>query len=120
PGGNETVLVAEDNADIRQMALEQLESLGYRTIAAVDGEQALSILRGGDKVDLLFTDIVMSGRLSGYDLASIARKSRPDLGILLTSGYAESKQRDVAMKFLRKPYRKQELARALRAVLDRR
>jgi CheY-like chemotaxis protein len=101
------------------MALEQLASLGYRTIAALDGEQTLSVLRGAERIDLLFTDIIMSGRLSGYDLAGIARKSRPHLGILLTSGYAESGRKDVAMQFLRKPYRKQDLALALCAVLDR-
>jgi PAS domain S-box-containing protein len=121
PGGTETILLAEDNAELRHMAVYQLEKLGYRVLAAQNGEAALAVLRGAEPIDLLFSDIVMTGKLTGTDLVSEARKLRPNIRILLTTGYAEkavSNSNQGAWHLLRKPYRKRDLALKVRGILD--
>jgi CheY-like chemotaxis protein len=121
-GTGQTVLVAEDDAFVRAYALSTISDLGYRVIVAGDGHEALSKLVANPEISLLFTDIVMPGGMSGWDLAARALEMRPDLKILLTSGYAletlASRGRikpDVA--FLTKPYRRPELSRRLHEVL---
>jgi PAS domain S-box-containing protein len=121
--GREAVLVAEDDPFVRAYVVASLEELGYRTIAADDGREALSRLKQGLEVDILFTDIVMPGGMNGWQLAEEAQKVRPGLKVLFTSGYALESlvargriQPDVAI--LNKPYRKADLARLLRDVLD--
>jgi PAS domain S-box-containing protein len=122
PGGKEAVLVVEDDPFVRSHAIRSLESLGYRVTAAVDGNDALQKLGTDIPVDVLFTDIVMPGGLNGWELAERARQGRPELRVLLTSGYAvetlttDQRLRDCAA-ILSKPYRKVELARRLREVL---
>ncbi|MGH7971133.1 MAG: ATP-binding protein, partial [Limisphaerales bacterium] len=121
PRGAETVLVAEDNEALRHMAVEQLVSLGYRVLDAESGEAALAIVLGGGHVDLLFSDVVMGGRLTGIDLAHESRKNRPGLRVLLTTGYADPAlltRISSVGTFLRKPYRKRDLALKLRSILD--
>ena len=121
PGGSETILLAEDNAEVRHMAVYQLEKLGYRVLAAQNGEAALAVLQGTEPIDLLFSDIVMTGKLTGTDLVSEARKLRPNIRILLTTGYAEkavSNSNQGAWHLLRKPYRKRDLALKVRGILD--
>lgn len=121
PRGSEVILVAEDNADLRQMAAVQLSSLGYRVLEAQNGEEALAILADQVEVDLLFSDIVMSGKLTGHGLAHQARKYRPGLKVLLTTGYAEKAStggNEAREYVLPKPYRKRELALKVRAILD--
>jgi CheY-like chemotaxis protein len=123
PTGRETVLVAEDDPFVRAFAVRTLEALGYRVIAVVNGPEALSRLHGGDKVDLLFTDVVMPGGMNGWELAERARGARPGLKVLLTSGYALETllargRLRTDMAFLNKPYRKADLARRLREALD--
>ena len=124
PGGNETILLVEDNAQVRQTAARQLAALGYRTVEAADGDAALHILReSSTPIDLLFSDIVMPGRLNGYELATTALESRPTLRVLLTSGYSGGVNRRRAgpardLKVLGKPYGLSDLAQAIRATLD--
>ena len=119
----ETVLLAEDDAFVRAYAISCLESLGYRVIAAVDGAEALARIAQGARPDLLFTDIVMPGGISGWELAERAQRMLPGLKVLLTSGYAvetlaERGRLRADLKVLDKPYRKAELARRLREALD--
>ena len=88
PRGIETVLVVEDDPFVRSYSITSVESLGYSVIAAVDGNDAPQKLRTDIHVDILFTDIVMPGGINGWELADLARKLRPGLPVLLTSGRA--------------------------------
>ncbi len=90
----EWVLVVEDNVEVRHLAVRQLQLLGYRTMEAADGLAALAILRGQEHVDLLFSDVIMPGGLTGFELAREARKLRPGLPILLASGFAPEERSD--------------------------
>ena len=124
PSGQELVLVVEDNKDLRSVAVKQLQSLGYRTLEAGDGKQALAVLDATPQVQLLFTDIVMPGGMSGAELAREARRRFPDLKILLTSGFTARAMTNAfndidGLELLNKPYRKRDLALRLRLVLDR-
>ncbi len=119
----ETVLVVEDNPQLRALSLERLRLLGYHVIEADSGPRALAVLEGGEKIDLIFSDVVMPGGMTGYDLACRAQELHPPVKILLTSGYdAETASaRDMngtPFKVLRKPYRQADLARAIREVLE--
>jgi PAS domain S-box-containing protein len=120
--GVEAVFIVEDDPFVRSYAVMSLQSLGYRVTSAVDGNDALQKLGTDLPVDLLFTDIVMPGGTNGWELAELARRARPDLRVLLTSGYAletlsaQGHLRDGAL-ILTKPYRKAELARRLREAL---
>jgi PAS domain S-box-containing protein len=117
-----TILVVEDDARVRQLTIRRLELIGYQVLEAADGPTALEILRGIDPIDLVFTDLIMPGGLSGREVAVKARELRPGIRVLLTSGYAEELmhgdelQRE-QMKVLRKPYQQAELAAILRDVL---
>lgn len=123
--GSARILLVEDDPLVRQFAQAQLLALGYHVIPAQDGAQALSILDGGEVVDLLFTDIMMPG-MSGRQLAQQAQQAYPGLKVLFTSGYpgepsaADAPGRDPQgfdQPLLRKPYRRADLARRLREVL---
>jgi CheY-like chemotaxis protein len=120
PRGTETVLIAEDNEGLLHLASEQLSNLGYHVLQAKDGEAALAILMASDPVDLLFTDVVMTGRITGHELARKGRKHRPGLKVLVTTGYAENASKVVGggTHFLRKPYRRRDLALKVRSILD--
>jgi PAS domain S-box-containing protein len=121
--GNEVILLVEDDPFVRSFAVMCLRSLGYIVIAATDGNDALQKLGSEAVIDVLFTDIVMPGGINGWELADLALQKRPDLRVLLTSGYAldsiagRSRVRDGAV-VLTKPYRKSELARRLRDVVE--
>ena len=119
-GGHEIILIAEDNTELRLTAVKQLTKLGYRVLEAANGEAALALLRKTKDIDLLFSDIVMTGRMTGRDLAREASALQPALKILLTTGYAEKAAagQDETWPILRKPYRRQELALRLRSILD--
>jgi PAS domain S-box-containing protein len=122
-GEQEIILVVEDNAGIRDLAVRHLESLGYRTIQAADGMSALAIIKSGALIDLLFTDVVMPGGLDGRALAAEARRLLPGLKTLFTSGFtAAAASAAIEDRFgsnlLSKPYRKGDLARRVRAMLD--
>ena len=124
-GGNELVLVVEDDAPVRKAAIELLESLGYRTAEAHDGQAALAILESGAPVDLLFTDVVMPGPIGSRELARRAREMHPSLAVLFTSGYTENAiihhgRLDPDVSLLSKPYGRDDLARKLRSLLEAR
>lgn len=124
PGAGETVLAVEDNEALLQVAVRQLTELGYRVITATDAASALERLTD-HKIDLLFSDIIMPGGMDGVALAREASVQRPQIKVLLTSGFPETRfGRDLArelpgVKLLTKPYRKDELGRALREVFSR-
>jgi CheY-like chemotaxis protein len=119
----ETILVVEDDPFVRSHVIASLESLGYRVIVAGDGREALSMLQGGARPALLFTDVVMPGGINGWQLVEEARVIAPALKVLFTSGYPQEAltsrgQIDPDARILPKPYRKAELARRVREALD--
>ena len=123
-GGSETILVAEDDEDVRETAVEMLMELGYKVLKAHDGESALAIIQSGIGIDLLFTDVVMPGPLRGTDLARKARDHIPSLAILFTSGYTQNAivhagRLDPDVDLLSKPYSREDLARKVRQVLGK-
>jgi CheY-like chemotaxis protein len=121
-GGTETLLVVEDSDDVRALAVEQLSALGYKLIVAASGEQALELL-GDNHVDLLFTDIVMPGGMSGLELIELFHARRPDVPILMTTGYNDDLVADIPrgsrLDVIGKPYRREELADRIRSAIDR-
>ncbi|MDZ7645225.1 MAG: PAS domain-containing protein [Woeseiaceae bacterium] len=121
-GGEETILLVEDDAPVRQIAHRALASLGYRVIEAADGQEALRQLDANPDIDLLFTDLIMPGGLSGRELADEASRRRPGLKIVYTSGYTENAivhhgRLDPGVILLTKPYRRADLAAILRRAL---
>jgi len=124
PGtGTGHILLVEDDAMVMEYASAQLASLGYRVTTAMNGEAALDILKTVDDIDLLFSDVIMPGQLSGFDLAAEARKQRPGLKILLTSGYSQLTASASNGEFgntaiLNKPYGRAELAVRITAALE--
>jgi len=123
--GHETVLVVEDSAAVRRVAVNILKGLGYRVREAEDGPSALAILREPGTIDLLFTDLIMPNGMDGQELLRHARALRPGLRALFTSGYSEQfiKGRgptEAGVALLSKPYRTQKLAEAVRGALDAR
>jgi len=116
-----TILVVEDDGDVREMIVGILSDLGYRTLVATTGLEALAILEQDRSVDLLFTDIVMPAGMSGIELARRASRLRSDLKILLSSGYTRedlpSRSAQAEFPFIPKPYRPIMLAKRLREVL---
>jgi CheY-like chemotaxis protein len=119
-GGSEQILVVEDDSAVRKTVVAMLLALGYRTLQADSGPKALEMLRIPEHgVDLLLTDLVMPGGMSGSDLIREARVLHPDLRVLLTSGFSrEHAGNALQFPLLRKPYRKAELAQAIRQALD--
>jgi PAS domain S-box-containing protein len=122
-GGEEHILVVEDDILVRQHVTRLLNGLGYRVTCADSGDQALVILQERSDIDLLFTDVVMPGNINGRELADRASELYPDLGILFTSGYTENAivhhgRLDAGVDLLSKPYRRHELATKIRKVLE--
>lgn len=123
PGGlqrasGERILVVEDDPRVRKLTVTRLEALGYDVLQAENGPQALEVMGRADQIDLVFTDLVMPGGMSGYDLCARVRIRFPGVRLLLTSGYAEEvvhaqKLADEHLSVLRKPYRQADLARAI-------
>jgi signal transduction histidine kinase/CheY-like chemotaxis protein len=117
------ILLVEDDERVRQLTVTRLKMIGHDVIEARDGFEALNLLQSGAHVDLVFTDMVMPGGLSGRDVAHKARNLKPGIKVLLTTGYAEELANvddleQESLKVLRKPYRQAELAMVLREVLD--
>ena len=124
-GGAETILVAEDDEQVRATVVEMLGELGYRVLKASDAASALTIIESGAHIDLLFTDVVMPGPLRSPDLARKARERLPDLAVLFTSGYTENAivhggRLDPGVDLLGKPYTREALAQKVRQVLAQR
>ena len=120
-----TVLVVEDDADVRQLVVSLVAALGYSVLDAADGATALEMLDRHAAVDLVFSDVAMPGGMSGIDLAHQIRRRCPDTAILLTSGFtARAQVHDPALAttfpILNKPYRHEDLAEALQLALEQR
>ncbi len=123
-GGDETVLVVEDDDGVRAAVTDMLSDLGYVVLRAENAEQALELLKEGHNADVLFTDVVMPGRLNAREFARLAKEALPDLKVLFTSGYTQNAivhngKLDDGVELLSKPYRKDDLARKLRSVLGK-
>jgi CheY-like chemotaxis protein len=122
PSRNETILVVEDDEMVRKVSVRRLVDLGYRVIEAHDGKSALAQIDQGAEFDLLFTDLIMPGGMTGIELANEARTRRPDLPVLYTSGYADPRMVKGGMlkdkaDWLSKPYGTDALASKLRKLL---
>jgi CheY-like chemotaxis protein len=122
-GGTECVLVAEDDEDVRSAVVDMLTDFGYRVLKAENADQALAVLNSGVRIDLLFTDVVMPGPISTREMARRAQELHPNLAILYTSGYTQNAivhngKLDDDVFLLSKPYRRDELARKVRSLLD--
>ena len=122
-GGQETILVAEDDEGVRATVIEMLQDLGYRVLKAPDAASALTILESGVAIDLLFTDVVMPGPLKSTELAKKAKERAPHIAVLFTSGYTENSivhggRLDPGVQLLSKPYSREQLARKVRHVLN--
>jgi signal transduction histidine kinase len=120
-GRSETVLVVEDDAEVAEAACDLIGALGYRTLCASNAEAALKILDSEEHIDLVFSDVVLPGGISGVDLGREARRRHPRSRVLLTSGYAPDRPGGLEpgeFPLLPKPYRRAELASRLRLVLE--
>jgi nitrogen-specific signal transduction histidine kinase len=122
-GGPETILVVEDEPMVRGLVTQRLIELGYRVLEAGDGAVALRILQSPEAIDLLLTDVVLPGAMTGRDLANAALELRPKLKTLFSSGYTQNSidhqgKLDPGVQFLPKPFRRAELAAKVREVLD--
>ena len=120
--GDESILIVEDDALVREYVVTQISRLGYHTMAAGNAAEALAIIDGPERFDLLFTDVIMPGGLNGRQLATEAQKRRPELKVLYTSGYTENAivhhgRLDVGVLLLPKPYLSSDLARMIRTAL---
>jgi CheY-like chemotaxis protein len=120
--GDESILIVEDDALVREYVVAQISRLGYDTLAASNGAEALAIINGPERVDLLFTDVIMPGSMNGRQLAIEAQKRRPELKVLFTSGYTENAivhhgRLDAGVLLLPKPYISSDLARLIRTAL---
>jgi PAS domain S-box-containing protein len=121
-GGSETILVVEDDALVRNFVTAQLQTLGYQTVTAADGRAALAHVASGQRFDLLFTDVVMPGGISGRELAEEVSKQRPGTKVLYTSGYSDNSiahdgRLDEGVRLLVKPYRMSQLAQMVRETI---
>lgn len=122
-GGDELILLVEDDELVRTFVSNQLSSLGYRVRIAGNGSEALAVLRVQDDIDLLLTDIIMPGGINGRELADQARAIHPSLKVLFTSGYNENiidhhGRLAPDVELLSKPYTRQELATKVRLVIQ--
>lgn len=121
--GHETVLVVEDDPGVRTTAIELLRGLGYQVEAAGNGDEAMARLRDGPRVDLIFSDVVMPGRIKSSDLAAWARQCQPPIPVLFASGYTRevitrNNELHAGTYLLSKPYSPQELGTLMRTVLN--
>lgn len=121
-GGKERILVVEDEPDVRTATSELLSSLGYQVLQAENAHVALTLLEGGEKVDLIFTDVVMPGPLRSAELAQRAQVLLPGVQVLFTSGYTENGivhqgRLDPGVSLLRKPYTEESLAQKIRQLI---
>jgi signal transduction histidine kinase/ActR/RegA family two-component response regulator len=122
PAQGETVLAVEDQPAMRKIVVRLLRELGYRVLEADNPKAALAILEK-EEIDLLFTDVIMPGRMTGFDIARLAAKRWPLMRVVLTSGFPQANFADDPrmidnVRMLTKPYRKEELASILRDALD--
>jgi CheY-like chemotaxis protein len=123
PRGSATILVVEDEPAVREACVAILRDLGYRTLEAANGLEALRVFGENDaKVDLLLTDVVLTGRMKGNEVASRLKEVRPDLRVLFMSGYTENAivhhgRLDDGVHLIGKPFHREQLARKVAEVL---
>jgi CheY-like chemotaxis protein len=122
-GRNETILVVEDDADVRNLTVSLLERLGYAVLEAEDGNQALAVLETAPGVDLLLTDAVLPGGMSGPQFIKEAKRRHGEIKALLMSGYSmrvieQHGGLDAGVGLINKPFQRYDLAQKLRDVLD--
>jgi CheY-like chemotaxis protein len=120
---DEVVLVVEDDVLVRDTVTRLLRGLGYRVLESANADAALAVLRSDQAISLLFSDVVLPGRIGGRELATEGRKIRPGLRVLFTSGYTQDSvvhhgRLDNGVSLLSKPYKKEALARTIRGLLD--
>ncbi len=118
-----TILVVEDDPEVRETVVGLLSALGINVVEAENGVAAVAVLEGNRQIDILFTDVVLPGGMSGPDIAIEARRKYPGLKVIFSSGYPDGevdKFAAVAERpwFIRKPYRKSELAELLDGVIQ--
>ncbi|HLI23125.1 MAG TPA: ATP-binding protein, partial [Stellaceae bacterium] len=116
--GSESILLVEDNADVKAVAGMLLQQLGYRVDAVDNAAAALDLLAEGHTVDLVFSDVVMPGEMDGLALARRIRVEYPHIPVLLTTGYAKAAAQAKGFPILRKPYRLANLSRAIRDAIE--
>ncbi|PHR19069.1 MAG: hybrid sensor histidine kinase/response regulator [Hoeflea sp.] len=121
-GGTETILVVEDDDDVRATVVATLTDLGYRVLTARDAQAGLAVIESGVPVDVLFTDVVMPGKLKSPEMAKLAKASNPDLVVLFTSGYTENSivhggKLDAGVELLSKPYTREALDGRIRHLI---
>ena len=118
-GGNEVILLVEDNRDVQAVASTMLEQLGYRVLTNENAADALDALKSGNEVDLVITDVVMPGPVDGLALARQIGELYPDMPIVLTTGYSKvASESNARFPVLRKPYQLSTLAHAVRNAID--
>ncbi|MBS9718852.1 chemotaxis protein CheB [Pseudohalocynthiibacter aestuariivivens] len=116
---NETILVVEDDPLVRRLTVSRLQDMGYQVVEAVDGPKAIAILKKKNSIDLVFSDIMMPGGMTGFDVAEEALSINPELKVLLASGFADMSEIETSPhKVLRKPYSISTLAQNLRKLLS--
>ncbi|MBM7326601.1 response regulator, partial [Agrobacterium sp. S2] len=124
-GGTETILVVEDDEEVRGTVVETLSDLGYRVLTARDAQAGLTVVESGIPIDVIFTDVVMPGPLKSREMARRAQERLPNLAVLFTSGYTENSivhggKLDAGVELLSKPYTREALARRIRHVIANR
>ena len=118
--GQGTILVVEDNAEVGDVTASLVEQLGYRTLRAENATDALNLLRQGEKVDLVLSDVVMPGGMNGMALAQEIGNHHPHIPVLLTSGYSDVVQAaESQFAILRKPFQLAALEKSIREALER-
>jgi CheY-like chemotaxis protein len=121
-GGTERVLIVEDDEEVRATVADMLSELGYSVLRAKNADGALAVIESGATIDVLFTDVVMPGKLQSTELARKAQQRIPGIAVLFTSGYTDNALMhgdhvDEGIEILNKPYSREELARKLRQIL---
>jgi CheY-like chemotaxis protein len=122
-GGAETILVVEDETEVRTTTVDLLLALGYRVLQAEDARAGIEIVQSGAVIDLVFTDVIMPGQLTSFDLAQTVQRTMPGTPVLFTSGYAEGVlahegRIDPSVNLLPKPYQADALASRIRQLLQ--
>ena len=111
-------LVVDDDPDVRSLSVQRLADLGFRVLAAPNGPAALKLLAGAEPIDLVFTDVIMPGGMTGFGVADAAVARRPGVKIMFTTGYGgtatpHGQLRHMGAPMLHKPYTRKDLARAI-------
>ena len=124
PRGSETILIVEDNHNVRRFAVRSLKNLGYQVLETDNSDQAMEFMSAsGSNIDLLFSDIIIPGNKDGHELAKWTRAQHPEFKILLTTGLRtelldEQAIYDDRLNLMRKPYTLEKLALSIREQLD--